>query len=137
MDDQPEFREFARELLEDNISLTVVGEAPEAESAFQLVKELMPDIVLMDLDMPEMNGLEAIEKLRDLYPAVQTVLVSIHDEDEYLPLALEAGVPEEAAVVEADESDGSFSRLLPWAVLLTNIDAATVVIDVIIIGTDT
>ena len=91
VDDQPEFREFARELLEDNISLIVVGEAPEAESAFQLVKDLMPDIVLMDLDMPEMNGLEAIEKLRDLFPAVQTVLVSIHDEAEYLPLALEAG----------------------------------------------
>ena len=91
VDDQPEFRDFAREMLEGIVSLTVVGEAPEAESAFRLVEEVMPDIVLMDLDMPEMNGLEAIERLKDLFPEVQSVLVSIHDEDEYLPLALEAG----------------------------------------------
>ena len=91
VDDQPEFRHFAREMLENDISLTVVGEAREAQTAFQLVKALMPDIVLMDMDMPQMNGIEAIEWLRVRFTAVQAVLVSIHDESEYLPLALEAG----------------------------------------------
>ena len=91
VDDQPEFRDFAREVLEADVRFDVVGEAPEAMTAFELVADLMPDLVLIDLDMPLMNGLEAIERIRSLFPAVRTVLISIHDETEYRALALEAG----------------------------------------------
>ena len=91
VDDLPEFRDFAREVLEADVSINVVGEAPEAMTAFQLVADLMPDLVLIDLDMPHMNGLEAIEWLRSQFPGVLTVLISMHDEAEYRALALEAG----------------------------------------------
>ena len=91
VDDQPEFRDFAREVLEADVSIVVVGEAPEAMTAFRLVADLMPDLVLIDLDMPQINGLEAIEIIRAQFPAVLTVLISMHDEAEYRALALEAG----------------------------------------------
>ncbi len=91
VDDQKEFREFAREILDGDARLDVVGEAPEAFAALVLVEDLKPDVVLIDFDMPLMNGLEAIELIRDQFPAVRTVLVSIHEEREYLALALEAG----------------------------------------------
>ena len=90
-DDHPIVRQGIVTVVSRERGIEVVGEASNGREAVEMTASLEPDIVLMDLDMPEMNGLEAIERLKDLFPEAQSVLVSIHDEDEYLPLALEAG----------------------------------------------
>ena len=91
VDDQPEFRVLAREILECDLTLKVVGEAPEARAALELVPDLMPDLVLMDLDLPVMNGLEAIARFRARFPEIVSVLISVHHDEQFRTLALEAG----------------------------------------------
>jgi two-component system, NarL family, invasion response regulator UvrY len=79
VDDQPPFRAAAGlvfDLLED---FEVVGEATSAEEALAVVDTLAPDLVLMDINLPGMGGVEATRRLRDAHPDVVTVLVSTYE----------------------------------------------------------
>ncbi len=69
----------------------VLGEAGSAEEAIRLTNDLHPDVVLMDLAMPRMNGLEATRQLKTRWPELAVVILTVHDEDVYRRTALAAG----------------------------------------------
>ncbi len=90
-DDQPVVRQGLRTFLELHDDIEVVGEAEDGEAALAAVAEHGPDVVLMDLVMPRLDGVAAIERLRDLGSPVRViVLTSFLDEDKVLP-AVRAG----------------------------------------------
>ncbi len=89
VDDQPAFRQLARRLLERGEKFRVVGEAPSAEAALREAQALQPDLVLMDVFMSGMNGIEAAKLFRHKLPDVKVVLVSAYDN--LSELASEAG----------------------------------------------
>jgi DNA-binding NarL/FixJ family response regulator len=91
-DDHVLVRKGIRAMLESDDSLEVIGEADNGEQAIRVVKELKPDLLITDIRMPILNGLEAVEKLC-LDPAVQTrsIILSMHDSEEYVLQALKAG----------------------------------------------
>jgi DNA-binding NarL/FixJ family response regulator len=92
VDDHALIREGIRSLLEFTPDLRVVGEASDGEDAVKRVQELSPDIVLMDVRMPRMNGLEALREMRRLNPERRVVLLTTFDEDSAVVEALRAGV---------------------------------------------
>ncbi len=89
VDDQPSFRQLAHRLLELNSAFEVVAETPSAEAALQEAAALQPDVVLMDIFMDGMNGLEGVRRFRDAFPHVRVLLISMYDD--MSSLALEAG----------------------------------------------
>jgi DNA-binding NarL/FixJ family response regulator len=78
-------------LIEQEIDLVVCGEAESTRSALEAVKDLKPDVVLVDLTMPGGEGIEFIKDLRTLHPEVAVLVVSMHDEEVYAQRALRAG----------------------------------------------
>jgi NarL family two-component system response regulator LiaR len=91
VDDHDMVRQGAMGYLEAQMNISVVGEAATGIEAVDLVKELVPDVVLMDLVMPGMDGVEATRKIKDLSPRTQIiVLTSFHDDEHIFP-ALKAG----------------------------------------------
>jgi DNA-binding NarL/FixJ family response regulator len=92
VDDHALIREGIRSLLEFTPDLRVVGEASDGEEAVKRVQELSPDVVLMDVRMPRMNGLEALREMRRLNPERRVVLLTTFDEDSAVVEALRSGV---------------------------------------------
>jgi DNA-binding NarL/FixJ family response regulator len=91
VDDQSLFREGLRTLLSVEPDLEVVGEAAHGEEAVQRVKSLAPDVVLMDLRMPVLGGVEATRRVRALVPACQVIVLTTFDDDEEVFEALRSG----------------------------------------------
>ncbi len=91
VDDIAQTRTDLRRLLYFEEDLDVVGEASNGEEALSLVADLMPDIVLMDINMPVMDGITATEKMSHDFPEVSVVMISIQGEQEYLKKAMVAG----------------------------------------------
>jgi two-component system response regulator DegU len=89
-DDHTMLRESLRRSLEAN-GLTVLGEASDGEEAARLAVELQPDVVLMDVSMPVLDGVEATRKIRGDAPGVQVVMLTMHADQEVLVRALRAG----------------------------------------------
>src|SRR5665647_3366383 len=91
VDDHALHRDGTRQILEVHSDLQVVGEAASGEVALALVNQLRPDVVLMDIRLPGMNGIEVTRQLIQDHPDVRVLMVSAYDEDEYVRGALEAG----------------------------------------------
>ncbi len=88
-------RKAMRKFLEDNFSdLTVVGEAANGRKAIEMAEALQPQVVLMDIKMPGINGLEAIEKIHQRDPHIKFILVSAYDSFDYAKQAMKMGVKE-------------------------------------------
>jgi two-component system, NarL family, invasion response regulator UvrY len=79
VDDQPPFRDAARLVFDLLDEFDVVGEATSGEEALAVVEALSPDLVLMDINLPGMSGVEATRRLRAAHPEVVTVLVSTYE----------------------------------------------------------
>ena len=91
VDDHAILRDGIRSLLESQEDIVVVGEAGDGSEAIELVDKLLPDIVLMDISMPKTNGLEATRLIKDQYPQVKVLILTQHDNREYIAPALGAG----------------------------------------------
>ena len=90
-DDHKLMREGLRMLIEKTGRLTIVGEADNGVSAVRMARELKPDLVLMDIAMPGLNGLEATERMARDFPNVRIILLPMHNNDEYVLRALKSG----------------------------------------------
>ena len=90
-DDHVIVREGLRALLEAQPDIKVVGEATDGEETVNRTKEIQPDIILMDITMPGMNGLEATRQIKEHYPDVKILVLTMHESDEYFFKILDAG----------------------------------------------
>lgn len=90
-DDHTLVAEGLRALIGLQAGLEVVGQAGDGREALRLALELEPDVAVLDMSMPEMNGIEATRAIRDRLPATRVVMVSMHSSPEYVQRALEAG----------------------------------------------
>jgi two-component system, NarL family, response regulator LiaR len=91
VDDHALVRQGVRAFLETQPDLTVVAEAESGEEAIRLAAELVPDVVLMDLVMPEMDGVEATRRLKQVSPRSQVIVLTSYHEDEHIFPAIRAG----------------------------------------------
>lgn len=91
VDDQPPFREAARIVIELSDGFEVAGEAVTGEESVELVDELEPDIVLMDINLPGIDGIEATRRIVAGHPEVIVIVLSTYEAEEYEPRALAAG----------------------------------------------
>jgi len=90
-DDHTIVREGFRKMLELEEDLEVVGEAQDGRQAVALVKKLHPDVVLMDIAMPQLNGLEAARQVHKDFPATKVLILSAHNDDAYVKAATDSG----------------------------------------------
>jgi two-component system, NarL family, response regulator DegU len=90
-DDHVLVRKGIKAMLESDTDIQVVGEAGNGVEALETAKKLHPDILVLDIRMPDMNGLEAAAKLGEYSPATKAVILSMHDSEEYVLQALDAG----------------------------------------------
>lgn len=91
IDDHKLFREGVKYILECEPSFKIVGEGDDGKVAAQLVGKHKPDVVLMDINMPEMNGIQATVNLVRDYPNTSVIILSIHDDESYVAHALKTG----------------------------------------------
>jgi len=101
VDDHEVVRSGLRMLLDSEQDVQIVGEAGTAEEALRAVQELEPDVVLMDIGLPDLSGIEAATRIREIRPQVAVVALTIHEDKEYFFRMLDAGasgyVPKRAA----------------------------------------
>lgn len=91
VDDHLVVREGLRLILETSEGIELVGDAADGASAVRLVSEVQPDVVLMDLRMPGMDGIEALERIRAEWPHIAVVILTTYNEDDLMMRGLRAG----------------------------------------------
>lgn len=91
IDDHQLFREGVKRILDFEPTFQVVAEGDDGEQALALIEEHNPDVVIMDINMPNLNGIEATKQLIDTYPDTKIIILSIHDDESYVTHALKTG----------------------------------------------
>lgn len=118
VDDHSLVRDGIRALLSVIPTVTVVGEAENGATAIEMVEQSKPDLLLVDINLPDINGLELTRKLRDRYPSLKVLVLSMHDSKEYVSESLRSGASgyvlknspsrEIVAAIEAIANGGTF-----------------------------
>jgi len=90
-DDHAVVRQGIRRFLEEDRAIDVVAEASNGAEAVRLVEQHRPDVAVLDIRMPEMTGVEAARRIKDLFPAVRILILTAFDDDPYIFALLEAG----------------------------------------------
>jgi len=93
VDDHPLVREGLKSILKPATEYEVVGQAGRAREALHLVKSLKPDLVLLDLSLPDKSGLEICREIRNISPPTRILIVSMHSKVDYIVKAFQAGAP--------------------------------------------
>lgn len=109
VEDQRLFRQSLKYFLEQQPDLVVVGEAQDGQDAVMICKLCRPDIVLMDVAMPRMDGITATKLLQTVSPSTKVLMLSVYDDDERIRLALEAGA---VGYILKDASGEEFLRII-------------------------
>lgn len=91
IDDHQLFREGVKRILDFESSFDVVAEGDDGSEAVSLIEEHKPDVVIMDINMPQINGVEATRMLIEKYPDTKVIILSIHDDENYVTHALKTG----------------------------------------------
>jgi DNA-binding NarL/FixJ family response regulator len=110
VDDYPVVREGLRSLLSSHQDFDIVGEAGDGLEAIELVGKLYPDLVLMDMSMPRMDGMTAIREIKKKWPKTLVLAFTIHRSPEYVFATLIAG------------ADGYILKDDPWTELIASIE---------------
>jgi NarL family two-component system response regulator LiaR len=84
-------RESIRQLLEHEANFAVIGEASDGEEAVRMARQLKPDVVIMDISMPHLNGIEATKQIKALHPSTVILILTAYDYEQYIFPLLEAG----------------------------------------------
>lgn len=104
VDDHAVVRTGLRMLLEGEEDMEIVGEAENASEAINQISHLQPDVILMDIGLPDMSGIEATKRIKEISPETAVVALTIHEDEEYFFKMLDAGaagyVPKRAAPEE-------------------------------------
>lgn len=90
-DDHVVVREGLKALINAQLDMIVIGEAGDGQTAWQQARECQPDVVIMDITMPELNGVRATEQLKRACPTIKILALSVHDDTSYLRQLLAAG----------------------------------------------
>jgi DNA-binding NarL/FixJ family response regulator len=90
-EDHTILREGLRALISSNPDFDIVGEAEDGRDAIRCVEKLVPDLILLDLSMPRMNGMEAIKEIKKQYPETRILVLTVHRTEEYILATLRAG----------------------------------------------
>ena len=90
-DDHAVVRDGMRALMDAESDIRVVGTASDGRQAVRQIKKFQPDIVVMDIAMPELNGIDATRQISEACPAVKVIILSMHDSSEHIYQALKAG----------------------------------------------
>jgi DNA-binding NarL/FixJ family response regulator len=130
VDDHRMMREGLRALLEAHDSFDVIGEADNGRDAVKMTEELKPDVVVMDLGMKDLNGIEATRQIRTAFPRVAVVVLSTYAQEDYVLSALEAGawayvlkISAHEELLEAIESVARGRRFLSPEITALVVDA--------------
>ena len=115
VDDVSETRENVRKLLQFESDVDVVGVARTGKEAIQLSQDLNPDVVLMDINMPDMDGISATEAIRAKQPAVQVIILSVQGDQNYMRRAMLAGARDFLTKPPMGDELISAIRRAPWA----------------------
>ncbi|MDP5061856.1 MAG: response regulator transcription factor, partial [Maribacter sp.] len=90
-DDHALVRDGIRSLLESESDLEVIGEASNGKEAIELVGKVNPDLLIIDIRMPVMNGIDAVAELTKSKSGVKTIILSMHDSEEYILKSISSG----------------------------------------------
>jgi DNA-binding NarL/FixJ family response regulator len=103
-DDHRLVRQGIKRIIEEDHHLKVVGEVGDGQELLDLLQEVHPDLVICDIAMPRLRGLEAAQRVKDLYPGIKVLILSMHRSREYLHQAQLAGVDGYILKEDADTS---------------------------------
>ena len=113
IEDDDEVRAFYKLIIDSSTKFAVVGEYSNCEDALKGIRKIHPDIVLMDIELPGMNGIEGAKKVKEFNPFIEVVIVSIYEDSEPVYNALKAGAA------------GYISKNANYAEILTGLDEIT------------
>ncbi len=91
VDDHPLFRQGLRRVLESEDDLEVIMEVADGEEAFRLAKQLLPKVIIMDINLPRMNGLQVTRELKQIVPEIAVIMLTAYHDDEQIFHSVRAG----------------------------------------------
>jgi DNA-binding NarL/FixJ family response regulator len=91
VDDHPVFRQGLHNVLDAHQDITIVGEAIDGPEAIERAQDLLPDVIVMDINLPTLNGLQATRRLKSLCPQVGVIMLTAYDDEEQIYHAIRAG----------------------------------------------
>ena len=103
-DDHPLFRSGVRNLLRTTEDLEVVGEASSGDEALELAEQLQPELILMDIRMPGLNGIEATRQIKERFPRIEVLILTMFQDDQSVFTAMRAGA-KGYVLKDADENE--------------------------------